>query len=419
MPLSHVPNVAIIILLCASAHCLTIPAIAEDPAEALSTARMRYEEKVNAACDLVLKDLNRLEQQAQAAKPQQKDQIKQISAYREAFVESGEWPKTSVADAQRKIVEGARDTLAKAYERAIAAYEKSEKEEQADVLQEEMDRFLAESDMPSWRQHIPEDATEEDRLVDGGVDGDNFKVETTATPPYRVEIRAKVVEGAGGLQVSFPIEDKQWKKTSLTPEANSKEIWSILTVRSDFVSGDLGVDRPVELDEAPANNGNVLMFQAAQPGVKYRIESIRIKPLKAAVEKIEQPKPAPAAAKPAGPAAPFADFPVGKKLTGQRADNNGNPNAVTAAITMNDGKELWVKVTTLASGGVLEFRFNINGKKLNLYSVVEKKKVRKKVVRTNIGGGGMIRDGALVFDYSWRAGHARKIKNDTGKMTLK
>ncbi len=259
------------IVLLSSASACTLHAQTEDRvASTLARARVKYESDMSTACNQVMLVLQRaLDNAPKAEDPESARRLAKGAL--DAFRERGELPEDMSKPRWEQMYARAASDLVKAYVAASVAYTKAGDERRESAVNAESESFRTSWDFIPWRE-APGKGTGDTQLASGG----SLLVEVGEYIEYRLDVTASRLNGSGVLSIEMSLPGVG--KAILFPIADSNGKYRVLlTVRSETVSLDLGVERPAKVDTGSVGEARAVILKAE--GGSFTIEKVHLKPV--------------------------------------------------------------------------------------------------------------------------------------------
>jgi hypothetical protein len=387
------------------------PALGEEDKTggALSKARETYEKAMEAVREDVLEKIERDTVRFSAFADL--NGIEELKKARIAFMNSGMWPAVrNVADCRARA-QKAIENLDKAYERALKDYTKSQRFDAAKSVKTEREQFLKEYDIVHWG----DDLAARNSTTPRAIEATRLPIEAGAptSKPYRLKILAQRIEGNGPLRIGIPVPEN--KRVEVDAQSDDRtELCVFLSVRESFVSGDLGVLRPLaerfEEDKIPGR----IEFWADQG--KFELKSIQLKPIHA--------MPVNEVANAGGPATqndPAGLLTVnstwhGRRWQSQNPNRLEGPRIVDAKVTRRNGNVVEIQTDTWNGwDGKMNWVLSIHGGQLRVENIY----FGRQGIMEEVEGSGTINGNFLqIASKSRYTGHEIVGRYDYNKLEL-
>ncbi len=312
----------------------------------------------------------------------------------------GKLPKNATQDRWMKEYAKASGAMSKAYARAIAGYAKSGEDRLQLAVIAEAEQFGNLWDLVPWRPSFTEGMSAIDRSI---MAGGALTFENDLSGEYRIEVKARRIGDAGTLSINLPLANGQ--RLILPAITNDDgDVRVILTVREDHVSADLGVDRPIDLNESGTEESYGLVISSEDAA--FVILLVRVKPLIAGEppSMVKQTKAKTGKRKRAKKSnTPAQTLPLGSKWSGKVYGQSAGARVATVSVIKNEGDLVVLAVKDIY--GTSHWILRVNGNSFRVFEILPK--TGKGVQVKNVQGSGTVRNGRLRWNGRWTWQKAR------------
>ncbi len=285
-------------------------------------------------------------------------EITRINRERDDFRASGQFPTRNHGALEQEYAKYA-EAMRKAYTDAKSDFGKYGTSIDVAAITQEADEFWKHWDAAPWSGNLIEKKSEAERMLKAG--GEPLSVPMSMPGGYRLDVTARRNGEAASLTMEIPLPDGKRAALAANP-ATGGRYRVILTVGTECVCADLGVDRPIVLGNA-ASGGRELRLKA--DGGECEILSVLVKPLgdhaPPAISKTDSKEKS----KPRNPEQPADELRPGDKLLGNASVNNHAPVPLEGTVERISDTELAISVKR-DGGGFIHYTFARNGGSLTL-----------------------------------------------------
>lgn len=378
----------------------------------LARAREKYESGMETIRNGVLGDLDTELKRADRTNDNPLNAMEAAREQLRAFNATGTLPEYPRKQLRENMYARAAQAMRDEYERAVKLYPSLERLDLADIVTAESRQFASYWDLGPWGENLIEGKSEAERTVLPG--SEPLTCPLDAASEYRIEIRAKRVGDLGAMSVELPFGEG--KRIAIPTLANDKgEFRVLLTVRSDHISADLGVQRPIDLAATVRSDARIIAMRASKGDVV--VESVRVKPVVAGEPASHSD------ANTSGTSGSSRDrvvasdlMPVGSVWRGSVRHNTHDDFDTRFEVKSVSGDRIIMSGSWI--GRVkLEFGFKFDGTRLHLDSVREESNTGG--TRTQVSGSGEVSENGMATSYRWRvSGGSLRNQSVYGTMSL-